>query len=142
MYSLAVFYDFCRANNVLLVPVQFSAPAVTMRSGDDYAIAFDFRKIPTSRFLNGVTAHESGHVATGALHKVCSPYEMWERSEYRANKWEYEHVLPAEAFREAFSHGIVEPWELAEYFDMPEDHIKNALAYWSEQKGYDFNSYK
>ena len=142
MYSLSTFYGYCRANDVLIIPLQFSSPAVTMRSGGEYAIAFDFRKIPTTRFFNGVSAHETGHVATGALHKVDSPYESWERSEYRANRWEYEHVLPAEAFQEAFSQGIVEPWELAEYFDMPEDHIKNALAYWSEQKGIDFNAHK
>ena len=81
----------------------------------------------------------TGHVATGALHKVDSPYELVERSEYRANRWATETYLSEEAFREAFAEGYAELWELAEYFDLPEKCVADALTYWTLSKGVDFS---
>ena len=75
---------------------------------------------------------------TGALHKVDSPYELVERSEYRANRWATETFLTEEAFREAFGEGYTELWQLSEYFDLPEQVIADALTYWKERKGVSF----
>ena len=110
-----------------------------MRINTKYGIFLDFTQIKSTRLLKGVCCHELGHAATGALHKVDSPYETVERSEYRANRWAAERFLTEEDFREAFSAGYTEIWQLAEYFDLPEDVIKNALAYWTESRGVDFN---
>ena len=74
-----------------------------------------------------------------ALHKVDSPFELIERSEYRADKWVAEHFLTQEDFREAFQGGCRELWQLAEYFDMPESEVQKALTYWTERKGVDFS---
>ena len=84
--------------------------------------------------------HELGHLGTGALHRVDSPFELVERSEYRANRYLAQHFLTKEAFREAFAAGYTELWQLSEYFDLPEQDIKNALTYWSERQQVDFNS--
>ena len=51
----------------------------------------DFEKIRSARLLRGVCCHELGHIATGALHKVDSPFELVERSEYRANRYVAQH---------------------------------------------------
>ena len=67
-----------------------------------------------------------------------SPFELIERSEYRADRWMAEHFLPAEDFREAFQCGCTELWQLAEYFDMPESDVQKALTYWRDRKGIDF----
>ena len=80
-----------------------------------------------------------GHVATGALHKVDSPYETVERSEYRANRWGFENYLKVEEFKEAFAAGYTELWQLSDYFDLPEETIRKALSYWTEQRGINFN---
>jgi hypothetical protein len=61
-----------------------------------------------------------------------------ERSEYRANRWCAQHYLTAEDFRTAFSHGCSEPWELAEYFDLPQEDVQKALSYWTQCRGIDF----
>lgn len=68
----------------------------------------------TTRQLRGICAHELGHVSTGALHKVSSPFETVERSEHRTNRWTTENILTDEDFREAFAAGYAEPWQLAE----------------------------
>lgn len=140
MFELADFYGYCREKRIDVIPYA-SAPAAgtTIRDGKDYAVFLDFTKLPTTRALRGVCMHELGHAATGALHKVSSPYELVERSEYRARRWTAERYLTAADFREAFRCGCRELWELAEYFDLPEGDVKSALTYWSERKGIDFN---
>ena len=113
--------------------------AATIRDADWYAVFLDLEQIQSTRLLKGICYHELGHVGTGALHKVYSPFETVERSEYRANRWAAEHFLTADDFRAAFADGYAELWELAEYFDLPEDDIKNALHYWTECRGVNFN---
>ena len=140
MFELSDFYGFCKANQVDVIPFDgIPCPGATIRDGSFYAVFLDFTKIRSTRLLRGVCCHEMGHVATGALHKVDSPYELAERSEYRANRWAAQHYLTQEDFREAFDAGYTEPWQLAEFFDMPERDIRSALTYWTERRGVDFN---
>lgn len=135
MFELSDFYDYCKENDVDVIPYAGMPTAgATIRDDDWYAIFLDFRKIHSTRTLKGICCHELGHAATGALHKISSPFELVERSEYRANRWAAEHFLPAEDFRDAFAAGYTELWQLAEYFDLPEQDIKNALTYWTERK--------
>ena len=141
MFELSAFYAHCIDNRIDVIPYSsLSHKGATIRDGKWYAVFLDFTKIHSTRLLRGVCFHELGHVATGALHKVDSPYETVERSEYRANRWAAEHYLTADDFREAFAAGYTELWQLADYFDLPEQDIKNALSYWTERKGIDFNS--
>lgn len=142
MFELSDFYNHCRKNSVDVIPYP-GCPhkAATIRDADWYAVFLDLEQIRSTRLLKGICYHELGHVGTGALHKVSSPYETVERSEYRANRWAAEHFLTADDFRSAFAAGCTELWELAEYFDLPEEDIKNALTYWSERRGIDFNNF-
>lgn len=140
MFELSHFYNYCKQNNIDLIPyIGMPSQGATIRDGADMAIFLDFSKICTIRQLRGTCLHEQGHTATGALHKVSSPYETVERSEYRANRWAAENYLTIEDFREAFATGYTEPWQLADYFDLPEQDIIKALTYWTERKGIDFN---
>ena len=143
MFELSDFYDRCRKSRIDVIPYCGApSPGITMRDQGQYAVFLDFTKIRTTRLLRGVCCHELGHASTGALHKVSSPFELVERSEYRANRWVAQHHLTVQDFREAFAAGYTEPWQLAEYFDLPEKDVKNALTYWSERRGIDFNKEK
>lgn len=140
MFELSDFYGYCQKNQVDVIPYSgCPQPGATIRDHGDYAIFLDFTKIASTRLLRGICYHELGHAATGALHKVESPYELVERSEYRANRWAAQHYLTEAEFREAFSCGITEPWQLAEYFDLPQRDIESALTYWTVSRGVDFN---
>ena len=135
MFELSDFYGFCKANKVDVIPFAgCPCPGATIRDGEFYAVFLDFTQIRSTRLLRGVCFHELGHVATGALHKVDSPYELVERSEYRATRWTAENHLTEDAFRTAFQEGYTELWQLAEYFDLPEACVKAALTYWKERK--------
>lgn len=140
MFELKDFYEYCRREKVAVIPFMgMPALGATVRDRGEYGIFLDFSQISTTRLLRGVCCHELGHAATGALHKVSSPYELVERSEYRANRWCARNYLTEEAFREAFAAGCTELWQLAEYFDLPERDVEKALIYWSERRGVDFN---
>ena len=139
VFELSDFYDYCKKNNVMILPFEgMPAPGATLHDRGKYAIFLDFSQIPTTRVLRGVCCHEMSHVATGALHKARSPYELVERSEYRANRHTAQTVLTAEAFREAFHAGYTELWQLSEYFEFPEGDIKAALTYWTDRRGVTF----
>ena len=141
MFELRDFYAYCDNNRIDVIPFDgCPREGATIRDGDWYAIFLDFSKIKSARLLKGVCYHEVGHAGSGALHKVDSPFETVERSEYRANRWAAEHFLTVEDFRSAFTAGCAELWELAEYFDLPEQEVKNALTYWTERRGIDFNN--
>ena len=139
MFEISDFYGYCKSHNVDVIPFDgCPQPGATIRDEGFYAVFLDFTKIKSTRLLRGVCFHELGHIATGALHKVDSPYELVERSEYRANRWATETFLTEEAFREAFAEGYTELWQLSEYFDLPEQVIADALTYWKERKGVSF----
>ena len=141
MFELADFYNYCKRNRVDVIPYPGAPkPGATIRDGNWYAVFLDFSQIKSLQFLRGVCCHELGHAATGALHKVCSPYELWERSEYRAKRYVAQHFLTVEDFQEAFDAGYTEPWQLAEFFELPEEDVKSALSYWTERKGINFNA--
>ena len=140
MFEISDFYNYCKAHQVDVIPYDgCPQPGATVRDDGCYAVFLDFTKIQSTRLLRGVCYHELGHVATGALHKVDSPYELVERSEYRANRWVTENYLTEEAFRTAFSEGYTELWQLSDYFDLPEDCIEAALTYWKECKCINFD---
>lgn len=141
MFELSQFYDYCQSSAVDIIPyIGMPSPGATIRDGEDTAIFLDVKAINNLRQLKGICLHELGHAATGALHKVSSLYETVGRSEYRANRWMAQHYLSVQAFYEAFDAGCRDLWELAEYFDLPEQDVKNALSYWTERKGIDFNT--
>ena len=139
MFEISDFYAYCKNHNVDVIPYDgCPQPGATVRDEGFYAVFLDFTKIRSTKLLRDVCFHELGHVATGALHKVDSPYELVERSEYRATRWATETYLTEDAFREAFAAGYTELWQLSEYFDLPERVIEDALTYWKERKGIDF----
>ena len=139
MFEISDFYGYCKSHNVDVIPYDgCPQPGATIRDQGFYAVFLDFTKIKSTRLLRGVCFHELGHIATGALHKVDSPYELVERSEYRANRWATETFLTEDAFREAFALGYTELWQLSEYFDLPERVISDALTYWKERKNISF----
>ena len=103
-----------------------------------YGIFIDESKFSETRKMKSAIAHEIGHCATGCTHKVCSPLDLVERHEYKANRWMIERYLPFEAMNEAMRRGYVETWALAEYFDAPEEDVIKAIHYYTVYRGRKF----
>ena len=139
LFELSDFYEYCRENRVDVIPFdRCPQEAATIRDQGFYGVFLNLRKLSSLKLLRGVCCHELGHVATGALHKVDSPFELVERSEYRANRYVAEHFLTPADFAQAFSLGYTEPWQLSDFFELPEADVCRALTYWKEARGMDF----
>ena len=101
MYELTDFYEYCQNQGVEVGLHPLPAPAMTLRDGDWYCVGLDFAKLGTIRALRTATMHELGHLRTGALHKVDSPYQLVAQSEYRANADSFGRYLNPQALRQA-----------------------------------------
>ena len=131
MFELSEFYRYCRENEVDIIPYTgLPQPGATLRDGGHMAVFLDFSQIKTTRLLRGVCAHELSHLTTGALHRPCSPYDLAQRSEYRANRHFAQQYLSVKELKKAFCLGFTQPWELAEYFDVTEEFILKAIEYY------------
>lgn len=140
MNELSDLYDYARAENIGVYnyPIGFR-PALSIKDGPRRAVFLDFNQLRTLAEINEAAGHEHGHHETGAYHKVDSPFELWQRSEHRADRWFYEKYVSVDQIKEAFKAGYTETWELAQWFELPESRIKKALHYWTECRGVDFN---
>ena len=114
--------------------------AATIEWNGAYGIFVDVSRPRDWRQLSWQLAHEVGHCATGCTHKLSSPYDLIARHEYKADRWAITRYLGVEALRRAMAAGCTEPWQLAEYFDLPQSAVEQALHYWVDCRGVDFNA--
>lgn len=86
-----------------------SEKAATIELKGAYALFVDFDNITSATEEAAVIAHEYGHIATGTTHRVCSPYDLVERHEHRANKWAIEKLLPRDELYALYADGLTQP---------------------------------
>ena len=72
-------------------------------------------------------AHELGHHETGSFYKLKSTFETRQRMEERATRWAVQELIPADKLLSAFKKGYTEVWQLAEYFNVTENFIKDTI---------------
>lgn len=75
-------------------------------------------------------AHELGHCETGAFYNRYSALDIRQKHENRAKHWAYQTLLPAKNIEQAIKQGYVEPWQIAEYTDLPEAFVRDAIVYY------------
>lgn len=103
--------------------------SMAIRDGAIYSIILD--KGPSTWASQKVhLAHELGHCMTGAFYNVYAPLDIREQHETRANRWAYRALVPEEQLLAAVHQGMEEVWELAEYFDVPEEFLVGAIRYY------------
>lgn len=132
MVSLAQIYDALDAQKagVYVYGIGF-APAATLEVNGKFAVFFDPARVQTTAALKACLAHECGHCATGATHVTASPWDIIAKHEYKANRWAIEAFLPYDALCRAMAGGCREAWQLAEYFDLPQEFIERALNHYT-----------
>lgn len=75
-------------------------------------------------------AHEAGHIMTGSMHRLSSPFELIGRHEYRAEKWAIKKLVPRDELDKALKRGCVELWEIAEHFNVTPQFMAKAISYY------------
>lgn len=141
MVSLESIYEDVDQHNIIIFqyPLEDMADGAIIGNANGYGVFLDFSQYKTMRQYKAALIHETSHCATGALHRVDSSFELVERNEYKARRRSYEIYVPVNEIRQALRCGYTEPWQLADWFDLPEEDIKKALHYWVERRGVNFN---
>lgn len=102
------------------------------------AIALDPTKFSSSADATWKLSHELGHCMTGSFYSRYAPLDERGRNEAKANRWAIKTLLPFEEMRAAMEAGYTERWELAEYFEVTEDMIQQAVDYYTGPCGLSF----
>lgn len=97
----------------------------------DCAVAIDPFGLNSTKDEKIRLAHELGHCVTGSFYNKYSDFDIKARSEYKADKWAIKKLIPKDELQNAFEQGVVEPWDLAEYFNVTEDFIIKAVNYYN-----------
>lgn len=84
--------------------------------------------------------HEEGHFATGTFYQLDSPFALRQHQENIADRYVFETHFPPERVRAAMAAGYTEPWQLAEYFDLPQSYVEQMLRWYTEARGIDFSA--
>lgn len=103
--------------------------ACTIEIDGNYGIFMDFHNIRTEAEELVAVAHEGGHVATGATHRVSSPYDLVSKHEYKADKWAIQRLIPAHALDEAVADGYTDIYALADRFNVTVPFMKKAVCF-------------
>ena len=105
-------------------------PALSVWDGERCYIAVDPFKIETTAEEKTVLGHELGHCEKLAFYNLWSPYDIRQRQENRANKWAIKKLVPEDELKKAVRAGIVEPWDLAERFQVTEQFMRLAMCWY------------
>lgn len=142
MTMLIDLYDTAYLNDITVVSFhmnQAEALSVMTEDGDCYiALDADQLKSETDEIVK--LAHDLGHCMTGSFYNRYSKFNSISQKEYRADKWAVHKLLPFYKLQEAFENGIVEVWELAEYFEVTEDFIETALLVYRNEGALAFSA--
>ena len=103
----------------------------TLRLTDgNYGIVLDQTKITSRAEHKTKLGHGLGHAETGSVYNPWTAYDVVQQHENRADKWNILHQVPEKELREAVRLGYTEPWQLAEYFEVTEDLIRQAMVWY------------
>ena len=123
-------------DNIELIDYRIlNTDAVTIQLDDTYGIFVDYHGFKTLGEEFVTLAHEYGHCISGATHKLCSPYDLIEQHENRANRAAVHEFLPCSEILNAIEQGYTEVWQIAEYLDIPDEFVILAIEiYTAEQR--------
>ena len=96
-------------------------------------VALDFSLVGTMADERYHTGHEIGHCIRNAFYTRNDPAYIIKRCENKADKEAIKMLVPKDELDEAVAMGITEPWDLAEYFVVPQWFME--LAIWFYQNG-------
>lgn len=122
-----IYEKIAREGILLFNYAECDVPAAIVRCRSLTGIYVNDRLLPTKAEEKRAVMHEYAHYKTGACHAPGASELTVARDEYRANKYAVHELLPFRELCEAFASGYTEPYELAEYFELPEDFVHTAI---------------
>lgn len=142
MPKLAELYEDLYNLGAVLVaeyaPLPGDADATVVEADGRYGVFYDLNLIDSMAKERVAAAHEWAHIATGATYTLGATPAMVQAAERKATRAQIKKLLPFEEMRAAMDAGYTEVWELAEYFEVPEEFIRQAIDYYTGPCGLSF----
>lgn len=99
--------------------------------GEGFVVAIDPTKVRSSADEKLKAAHEVGHCETGAFYSQGENFLIRQRYENKAERWAIKKLVPKDELEQAVKNGNTEVWQLAEWFDVPDQFIQKAISYYN-----------
>lgn len=114
-------------------------PALSLQHEDGSCdIALNMDLVSCSAEEMELLGHEMGHCVTGSFYNRYSPFDLKQRHENRADRWEIRTILPYDDMLRAMRSGLTTPWDLAERFHVTERLVRKAYDYYTGPCGLTF----
>lgn len=110
------------------------ADAVVIKLDGSWGLFLDDRRIRSAAAEKTAASHELAHIMEDATYGIEAPAALREMAEHKAERWQYEHVLPWPVLVQYLRSGM-EPWEIAEAECVTERFVRDALAYYINKRG-------
>lgn len=141
--KLTEIYHDLAENQVMLFSGKYNfdcgADAVIICAGGQYGFFLDIDKIRTVTDENMAVGHEWGHFVTGSTYGMEANDELMRWCEAKAHRAQINKLIPFNELKSAIKEGKTSSFELAEYFDVTEPFVRDAIDYYTSQKGYSFS---
>lgn len=125
-------FDEIERNNIeVYLGSMPAAKSASANIGNDYYIALDEQSLESTAEARCRLAHEAGHCITGSFYNLYAPLDRRSKHERRADKWAVKKLIPKAELEVQLRQGL-EPYELAEYFNVTEEFIHKALEFYFE----------
>lgn len=105
--------------------------AATLQMGGAHHVFLDTRRMSGCAEEKRIAAHELGHIQTGTTCAMGASEALVGRCEERAERWTIKRLLPYDSLCAALRAGYRTTWELAEYFDVPDELVHKAITYYT-----------
>ncbi len=106
--------------------------SLSVKSEGDMFIGIDDTAMETSAEERVHLAHELGHCMTGAFYSIYSPIDNRGYMERIANNYAIKKLVDEDELIRVIKEydGNIQPWELAEHFNVTEEFMHKALEYY------------
>lgn len=124
-----------RAYNAGIDVVEYSFRNKTIKGLYCDGTAAISNNIDTNAEKACVLAEEMGHHYTSAGNIIDQTDERNRKQEFRARMWAYNEMIGLMGIVRAFNHGCHNLYEMAEYLDVTEEYLKEALDTYRDKYG-------
>ena len=125
-------FEIAEKNNIEIIQTELPrTESCSLFADKTYCIGLDSSLFGINEKIH--LAHEVGHCVTGSMYNLYAPLDNRAKHELRADRWAIKKLVPFNDLRTAIKKGIRECWELAEFFNVTDEFMNNALKFYFNQ---------
>lgn len=124
--------EACSENICVIENASFQSKADGLINGDVIGLN---RKIHSKRKRACILSEELGHYHTTVGDIICQSSASERKQEHRARVWAFEKMVGLTGIVKSYEHGCSTLYEMAEYLEVTETFLAEALKYYKSKYG-------